>query len=302
MKTLLVLTHRRIIRPSRPAVWRIVGSPNLIIACCSGSRAMECGRPLRATTVLLLIVNEEFITGQSASDFVVTVHPSRCSPCHCSLLQYRTYLADISHQHFLQLRFCGAHAAYCRDQLHVVRVTRLAVRIYDDASACCTGWKQPRLSASSSRVILTLFPCPRKSILTPLPFVYLGAVSFYKGLQITRAFLSSLPTMDAACCASVDIKVFSLLTDKSLYPVTLTCLGDSHGATRILTSAFIELFLFSAKSKPLSVSSPLQAELTVTTHEMLLWLSSDMSRRSLCRQLLEFPALFHKSQRGDARV
>ena len=263
---------------------------------------MECGRPLRATTALLHIVNEELITGPSASDFVVPVHPSRCSPCHCSLLQYRTYLADISHQHFLQLRFCGAHAAYCRDQLHVVRVTRLAVRIYDDASACCTGWKQPRLSASS-RVILTTVPLsteidPHASSLC----LFRRRVVLQKSSDHESVFVVPAATMDAACCASVDIKVSSLLTDKSLYPVTLTCLGDSHGATRILTSAFIELFLFSAKSKPLSVSSPLQAELTVTIHEMMLWLSSDMSRRSLFRQLLEFPALFHKSQRGDARV
>ena len=38
LNTLLVLTHRRILRPSPQLAWRIGGSPNLIIASCSGSR------------------------------------------------------------------------------------------------------------------------------------------------------------------------------------------------------------------------------------------------------------------------
>ena len=38
LKTLLVLSHRRILRPSRSAAWRISGSPNLVIASRSGLR------------------------------------------------------------------------------------------------------------------------------------------------------------------------------------------------------------------------------------------------------------------------
>ena len=38
LKTLLVLTHRGILRPSHSAAWRISGSPNLIIGSRSGLR------------------------------------------------------------------------------------------------------------------------------------------------------------------------------------------------------------------------------------------------------------------------
>ena len=38
LKTLLVLTHRRILRPSYSAAWRISGSPNLVIAARNGLR------------------------------------------------------------------------------------------------------------------------------------------------------------------------------------------------------------------------------------------------------------------------
>ena len=38
LKTLLVLIHRRILRPSRSAAWRISGSPNLITASRNGLR------------------------------------------------------------------------------------------------------------------------------------------------------------------------------------------------------------------------------------------------------------------------
>ena len=38
LKTLLVLPHRRILRPSLSAAWRISGSPNLIIASRNGLR------------------------------------------------------------------------------------------------------------------------------------------------------------------------------------------------------------------------------------------------------------------------
>ena len=71
--------------------------------------------------------------------------------------------------------------------------------VCDDAGACCTGWNQHRLSASSSRVILTSrrastrerssqtigyfciiqltqLPAAERSILTPLHFVWRHAV------------------------------------------------------------------------------------------------------------------------------
>ena len=43
LKTLLVLSDRRILRPSPQLAWRIGGSPNLIIASCNGLR--QSSRP-----------------------------------------------------------------------------------------------------------------------------------------------------------------------------------------------------------------------------------------------------------------
>ena len=40
----------------------------------------------------------------------------------------------------------------------MTRHTSLNVQINDDDGARCTGWNQPRLSASSSRVILNSVP------------------------------------------------------------------------------------------------------------------------------------------------
>ena len=96
LKTLLVLTHRRILSPSHPAAWRIVGSPNLIIASRKGLR--RTSRPHRCvlqrlinnsvwaavltTTTLLRIVEKVFTKcrpGQvrSTSSFLLIFHDRR---------------------------------------------------------------------------------------------------------------------------------------------------------------------------------------------------------------------------------
>ena len=48
LKTLLVLIHRRILRPSHSAAWRISGSPKLIIASRNGLRRPSSLRPATA--------------------------------------------------------------------------------------------------------------------------------------------------------------------------------------------------------------------------------------------------------------
>ena len=145
--------------------------------------------------------------------------------CDC-IVHTGTSLADIFHQHVLQLRFCGAHAAYCRNQLHVVRVTCLTVRIYDDANACFTRWNQPRLPASSSRVILTTVPQsaeidPHTSSLR-LALCHSTKVVFRSQERFFRPC--------GACCATLDIKVFSLLIRR--FPTVPSCACHSFRRIR----------------------------------------------------------------------
>ena len=77
------------------------------------------------------------------------------------------------------------------------------------------------------------------------------------------------------------------------------CLGDSHGATRILTSALHCVVtvtvtslrahgILSGKIKSVAHQSTVSSEIDrVTIHELLLWLTSDMTLRS-CLLLLRF--------------
>ena len=81
--------------------------------------------------------------------------------------------------------------------------------------------------------------------------------------------------MDVACCATVDIKVFSLFMDTSLYPVTL-----AWAIPRILTSdlhCVVTLTGLRAHVTPFVEIEAILRELTVTSgidrvpvHEMLL--------------------------------
>ena len=126
--------------------------------------------------------------------------------------------------------------------------------VCDDAGACFAGWNQPRLSASSSRVILTVvpetdrctscgkivrrassrrrsiqtigylciiqltqLPAAERSILTPLPFVWHRAV-LQRSSSHKSVFVPA-SAMDMGCCATVDVKACSLSVDTSLYPV-----------------------------------------------------------------------------------
>ena len=151
--------------------------------------------------------------------------------------------------------------------------------VYDDAGACFAGWNQPRLSASSSRFILTSvpetdrctgcgkivrrassrgrssqtsgylciikltqLPVAERSILTPLPFVWRRA--FLQRSSSHKGVFVPASAADMGCCATVDIKACSLSVDTSLYHVTL--LGRSY----------------------------------LVTHELLHRLTSDMSVRS----------------------
>ena len=102
--------------------------------------------------------------------------------------------------------------------------------------------------------------------------------------------------MDAACCATVDIKIFSLLMDTSLYPVTLAWAIPS-GQLESLQAPFHCIVTLTGLRTHVTLFGEIEAiirELTVTSgidrvtiHEMLLGLSSDMSGRN-CLLMLGF--------------
>ena len=103
--------------------------------------------------------------------------------------------------------------------------------------------------------------------------------------------------VDTACCVTVDIRVFSRSVDTSWYHDT--CMSDSNGAARILTSAFhcvvtvteaslrahgILIGKIESVAHEPTVSNGIDR---VTVHELLLWLTSDVTLRS-CLQMLRF--------------
>ena len=127
----------------------------------------------------------------------------------------------------------------------MTRHTSLTVQMNDDDSARCTGWNQLRLSASSSRFILTNVPesacsascgngarrafssvrsrqtigCLHIIQLMHVPSLCLGTVPFHKGSRI--GVLVPASRLDTGCCATVDIRAFSLLVNTSSCLVTL---------------------------------------------------------------------------------
>ena len=148
--------------------------------------------------------------------------------------------------------------------------------VCDDAGARFAGWNQLRLSASSSRVILTSvpetdrctscgntvrrassrgrssqtigylciiqltqLPAAEKSILTPLPFVWRRAVLQWSSSH--KSFFFVPASAMEGCCATVDVKACSLLAVGEHVSVSRdTSLGDPHGATLCLA---ISLFI-----------------------------------------------------------
>ena len=114
LKTLLVLTHRRIIRllggsavlpnSSLLPAMACVGLPDLIAASCNGSRAIGCSRPLRATTALLRTV---FANVQER-----LTEPGTKGPVFPILL-----ISPIST--FSNCHFCDARVAHCRCQSYI---------------------------------------------------------------------------------------------------------------------------------------------------------------------------------------
>ena len=97
--------------------------------------------------------------------------------------------------------------------------------------------------------------------------------------------------MDTACCAAVDIRVFSLSVDTSLYPVTLAWAIPTSALHCVVTGTVTSLrahgILF-GKIESVAHQPTVSSEIDrVTTHELLLWLSSDMSLRS-CLLMLRF--------------
>ena len=175
----------------------------------------------------------------------------------------------------------------------VTRHTSSTVQIYDVDGA---GWNQPRLSASSSRVILRSVPesacsascrngarraysrvqsrqtigCIRIIQLMHIPSLCLGTVPFHKSSRI--GVLVPALRIDTGCCATVDIEAFSLLVNTSSSLVTLPWTNpmvqlealQASSVALCLKLASVHMALFSAKSTPLSMSPLLQAESIVS--------------------------------------
>ena len=140
LKTLHVLIHRRIFRPSHlqllggsavlptsslhPAM-ACVSSTDLIVASCNGSRAVECGRPSWATTALLRLSHALEHTSASKNDV-----PAKCirlQALRCILHAHRdctrrtrTFRSDILHLKQMPLSCTGPTARLSMDiVLHV---------------------------------------------------------------------------------------------------------------------------------------------------------------------------------------
>ena len=156
----------------------------------------------------------------------------------------------------------GAHAAYCRDQLHFFALimspvwlcesVMIPVRAAQDGTKV-DSWHPHHASSrpifpnplahelwedSPSRLLeRAVLPDHRlplhhltharrhRNIDPHASSLCLKAVPFCKGRHTSRAFSVGVrlhaSMMDTACCATVDIRVFSLSVDTSLYPVTL---------------------------------------------------------------------------------
>ena len=167
LKTLLVLSHRRVLRPSLQLAWRISGSPNLTIA--SRNVLRQSSRPHRyalqrftsnrvwaavlATTTSLRIFLQVLMQGgpgqvRSTSSFRVILH----DPRSIHYIQERFLL-----RHRLWVASTGIASWPCRRVLWPSDPESLRSLVHESCFHFelehCTGWNQPQLSASSSRVI-----------------------------------------------------------------------------------------------------------------------------------------------------
>ena len=115
LKTLLVLVYRRIFRPSHV---HLLGGATV-------SRPHHCQHnslwaAAWATTMLCHVVEQ--MTGPSAFDFVVPVHPSRCSST-CSIQSIRIFLWLLSSAK-LAVLFCNILIPFCLERLWQLRHPR----------------------------------------------------------------------------------------------------------------------------------------------------------------------------------